>query len=344
MPWLDPRPFIFIVLYKSMTSTDTDISGTHSCSESSAEPLLNQPNHNSVMSATTVFPPHNPPVPSFDHNQSMPSRLYRRPSQPGVPIYSNQCTPVPTSSAFNVSDQQVGFETPPRSNTGSLPSSMQQYPVSMRQAASVPVSRTSSQPHSRSASLSNSIPIDSGPHLDIVGYPVTEIVTMLASKLQNLIISNDRIKHSPSSSLSRINSFPTSATSTSNRSDPRLLSFHARNIPSITITAYLNRILKYCPTDPEVFISVLVYFDRILRIANRRALPIFGSYFVPHNVTMTPPLVHNSLPGPMHDDDLFTIDSFNVHRLVITTVTVATKFFSDQFYTNSRYARVSYIN
>ncbi|KAG6821892.1 hypothetical protein H0H93_006888, partial [Arthromyces matolae] len=33
------------------------------------------------------------------------------------------------------------------------------------------------------------------------------------------------------------------------------------------------------------------------------------------------------------------IDSYNVHRLVIAGVTVASKFFSDVFYTNSRYAK-----
>ncbi|EGN91484.1 hypothetical protein SERLA73DRAFT_164450 [Serpula lacrymans var. lacrymans S7.3] len=36
----------------------------------------------------------------------------------------------------------------------------------------------------------------------------------------------------------------------------------------------------------------------------------------------------------------FVIDSYNIHRLVIAGVTVASKFFSDVFYTNSRYAKV----
>lgn len=36
----------------------------------------------------------------------------------------------------------------------------------------------------------------------------------------------------------------------------------------------------------------------------------------------------------------FTIDSYNIHRLLIAGVTVASKFFSDVFYTNSRYAKV----
>ena len=37
----------------------------------------------------------------------------------------------------------------------------------------------------------------------------------------------------------------------------------------------------------------------------------------------------------------FVIDSYNIHRLIIAGVTVASKFFSDVFYTNSRYAKVS---
>ncbi|ORY88659.1 cyclin PHO80-like protein, partial [Leucosporidium creatinivorum] len=88
------------------------------------------------------------------------------------------------------------------------------------------------------------------------------------------------------------------------------LCFHARNVPAISIEAYLLRILKYCPTTNEVFLSLLVYFDRMAR----------------------------------KDEDgtskLFAIDSFNIHRLVIAGVTVASKFFSDVFYTNSRYAKV----
>ena len=338
-----------------MTTIDSSLSGSYTCSDTShQQPLVEQqPDPSRAMSATTVYPnPYYPPASAFNHNPSNPPpRLYRRPSQPGLPIYSNQCTPVPTASGFGVSDQYTGSEnTPARSNTGPplpLSSSIHQFtqgmaqPPILRTNTNTPVTRTLSQPHPRISSLSNPpTPIDPAIHLDIVYHPVAELVTMLASKLQNLITSNDRLKHSPTS-LSKGPGFsPPTPTSSPNKSDSRLLSFHARNIPSITITAYLNRILKYCPTDPEVFISVLVYFDRILRIANHQAQPIFGSYFTSYNVIPTPPFVHSPQSAPTRDDDTFTIDSFNVHRLVITTIAVATKFFSDQFYTNSRYARV----
>jgi hypothetical protein len=72
----------------------------------------------------------------------------------------------------------------------------------------------------------------------------------------------------------------------------------------------LLRILKYCPTTNEVFLSLLVYFDRMSKLVGDST----GRTFV--------------------------IDSYNVHRLVIAGVTVASKFFSDVFYTNSRYAKV----
>lgn len=88
------------------------------------------------------------------------------------------------------------------------------------------------------------------------------------------------------------------------------LTFHARNIPTITLEMYLLRILKYCPASNEVFLSLLVYFDRMSKLAKEAC----GKAFV--------------------------IDSYNIHRLVIAGVTVASKFFSDVFYTNSRYAKV----
>ena len=45
------------------------------------------------------------------------------------------------------------------------------------------------------------------------------------------------------------------------------------------------------------------------------------------------------LPAPA---TYFVVDSFNIHRLIIAGVTCASKFFSDVFYTNSRYAKVYY--
>ncbi|KAL9559541.1 hypothetical protein MBANPS3_000367 [Mucor bainieri] len=82
--------------------------------------------------------------------------------------------------------------------------------------------------------------------------------------------------------------------------------FHARSLPSIDINAYLLRILKYCPCANECFLSLLVYFDRMSQ----------------------------------NKVDPLRIDSYNIHRLVIAGIMVSSKFFSDIFYTNTRYAKV----
>ncbi|GBE79121.1 cyclin-domain-containing protein [Sparassis latifolia] len=88
------------------------------------------------------------------------------------------------------------------------------------------------------------------------------------------------------------------------------LTFHARQIPTIALDSYLQRIQKYCPASNEVFISLLVYLDRMTRLARDAC------------------------------GEIIPIDFYNIHRLIIAGITVASKFFSDVFYTNSRYAKV----
>lgn len=88
------------------------------------------------------------------------------------------------------------------------------------------------------------------------------------------------------------------------------LTFHARQVPTIGLDSYLQRIQKYCPASNEVFISLLVYLDRMTRLARDAC------------------------------GEIIPIDFYNVHRLIIAGITVASKFFSDVFYTNSRYAKV----
>ncbi|KAJ2000842.1 cyclin-like protein interacting with PHO85, partial [Coemansia thaxteri] len=85
--------------------------------------------------------------------------------------------------------------------------------------------------------------------------------------------------------------------------------FHARSVPTIDLETYLSRIVKYCPCQSEVFLGLIVYMQHIIDRCARRRLP-------------------------------FTVDAFSIHRLVITAVTIASKWFSDVFFTNSRYAKV----
>ena len=126
------------------------------------------------------------------------------------------------------------------------------------------------------------------------------------------------------------------------------------------------RILKYCPTTNDVFLSLLVYFDRLSRVGalgHFPGEPPLGSYDAPNGASMnqgalspistpwssnyavsrgTPSETNEPAPQGHGFPGIsgFAIDSYNVHRLVIAGITVASKFLSDVFYTNARYAKV----
>lgn len=212
-----------------------------------------------------------------------------------------------------------------------------------------------------------------GQQYEISAMPVTDIIEMVAGLLTKITTTNDHQhdhihRHIP----------PPEGTAGLDQQATSVLAFHGKNAPSITILSYLSRIHKYCPTTYEVFLSLLVYFDRMAEIVNRASLPItsdnmlsqenrgsnsknFGESRGTARGPATPPSSGPFRPqqgNPMSghtphtsgeaDADVdaynlshfFVVDSFNIHRLVIAGVTCASKFFSDVFYTNSRYAKV----
>eukprot|EP00918_Siedleckia_nematoides_P033289 GHVU01072257.1.p1 GENE.GHVU01072257.1~~GHVU01072257.1.p1 ORF type:complete len:219 (+),score=38.92 GHVU01072257.1:402-1058(+) len=85
----------------------------------------------------------------------------------------------------------------------------------------------------------------------------------------------------------------------------QLTRFHAIQAPAITIKDYLDRIQKYFNCSNECFVLALVYIDRIVKL---------------------------------HQE--FTVSILNIHRLLITSVMLAAKFFDDVYFSNAFYARV----
>ena len=215
--------------------------------------------------------------------------------------------------------------------------------------------------------------------------PVTDIIEMVAGLLTKITTTNDRQhehlhRHIP----------PPDGTTGLSQQTTSVLAFHGKNVPSITILNYMSRIHKYCPTTYEVFLSLLVYFDRMTEMVNNDSVcslrqtarqsgeyrksqsgmgrmslgdstasaedakttrplvvtpPSSGSLNV-QDPSAAPPSPIVTAAGPSLNPDptnlshFFVVDSFNIHRLVIAGVTCASKFFSDVFYTNSRYAKV----
>ncbi|EXJ76012.1 uncharacterized protein A1O5_00520 [Cladophialophora psammophila CBS 110553] len=215
---------------------------------------------------------------------------------------------------------------------------------------------------------------DTGRQYEISAMPVTDIIEMVAGLLTKITTTNDR-QHE--------HHRPIPLTEEQSHLNPHascVLAFHGKNVPGITILSYLSRIHKYCPTTYEVFLSLLVYFDRMTEMVNRGLLgnvhrgPDDSPATAPESSTPTPrspvpmnvdsPQEHHDISTPPSPSDsrqhsqpqhrsspqsssiptdlsqFFVVDSYNIHRLVIAGVTCASKFFSDVFYTNSRYAKV----
>lgn len=145
---------------------------------------------------------------------------------------------------------------------------------------------------------------------DLAKYPTVDTIRLLASLLERMTIANDLLNKSQQPTAQRRGSLQQQPAPPP--PPPAYTRFHARLVPSIDIYSYLTRILKYCPCANECFLSLLVYFDRM----SKNSLALTGKPF--------------------------TIDSFNIHRLIIAGVMVASKFFSDVFYTNTRYAKVGF--
>lgn len=89
------------------------------------------------------------------------------------------------------------------------------------------------------------------------------------------------------------------------RADPgQITKFHAMKAPGIGILQYLERIHKYASCSNECFVLALIYIDRLIQRNN------------------------------------FLLTELNVHRVVITSILLAAKFFDDAYYNNAYYAKV----
>lgn len=227
------------------------------------------------------------------------------------------------------------------------------------------------------------------PKYEISAMPIADVIEMVAALLTKITTTNDRqhehlhrpLPHTADSSNSVASgNIRNSGGDQLDGLTQSVLAFHGKNVPSITVLSYLSRIHKYCPLTYEVFLSLLVYFDRMTERVNPSSFDdhnddragsergIGNSQWRegvanegPHEEPRTPislsqgssmeDVRHGQITPPEDEaarreqaeldlHNYFVVDSFNIHRLVIAGVTCASKFFSDTFYTNSRYAKV----
>lgn len=323
------------------------------------------------------------------------------PTTTGTPSYNQSPTTVfdlPASTSSRTSNASSKSHSPHHAANN-------QSPRSNRSPPSPPRIKVKSLSHIQSFVIDDANPLASSrassrlslagreitPQYEISEMPVAEIIEMVAGLLTKMTTTNDRQQ-------SFLDAHPLPESEGLNMQTGSVMAFHGKNVPSISILSYLSRIHKYCPTTYEVFLSLLIYFDRMtervnsgpksLRQANEESMarhlarqaeegvqtasqqtpahhlgdpqsmthdvstpPSSGSSGRPKDAinntsqSMPPsppnPLDPSSASDPTNLNHFFVVDSFNIHRLVIAGVTCASKFFSDIFYTNSRYAKVS---
>ncbi|KAK9691889.1 hypothetical protein RND81_09G226700 [Saponaria officinalis] len=91
----------------------------------------------------------------------------------------------------------------------------------------------------------------------------------------------------------------------SSRSSLNLEVFHGIRAPNISIPKYLERLYKYTECSPSCFVVAYIYIDRLV-----------------------------------HKHPQMMLLTLNVHRLLLTTLMVASKILDDVQYNNAFYAKV----
>jgi hypothetical protein len=82
-------------------------------------------------------------------------------------------------------------------------------------------------------------------------------------------------------------------------------SFDGVKPPPIELQQYIQRLYNYIPCSSHCFVYAIIYVDRILRV-----------------------------------NKSFKLSELNVHRIFFTALVVASKFYDDEYYSNSWYGRV----
>ncbi|KAI1401784.1 cyclin-domain-containing protein [Hypoxylon fuscum] len=312
-------------------------------------------------------------------------------TQTATSAATSSATPTPTPTQSHTQQQQPSpdsdtYKSPaPQVHVDNAPPPQQGHTVFVRDLAHIQsLARADLMNGGNGPGILNDPPLQAMKY-EISQMPIGDIIEMVAALLTKITTTND-LQHDAlhrnathQQTAANHNSEGTSMSPLSSS----VLAFHGKNVPAITILSYLSRIHKYCPTTYEVFLSLLVYFDRMTERVNTMVMEAEAARRQSQQQSRAAAEAQHgqNADSEMRDDDsddsdgtesdlvdddasqkgkarknrekraknappptapatYFVVDSFNIHRLIIAGVTCASKFFSDVFYTNSRYAKV----
>ncbi|XBW37485.1 hypothetical protein QEN19_003066 [Hanseniaspora menglaensis] len=153
---------------------------------------------------------------------------------------------------------------------------------------------------------------DEEEYVRFMEYPTANLLEMMSCLLTKIVETNDEL--GKNTTLNNENGEQDNLRTTDFIRQSKTLLFRGQNIPHFPINKYLQRAHQYCATSNDVYLSLLVYFDKL------------------------------SQPPAENFEPKLILDSYNIHRLIITAFTVATKFSQDIYFTNKRYAKVGGIS
>ena len=121
------------------------------------------------------------------------------------------------------------------------------------------------------------------------------------------------------------------------------------------MSRYLSRILKYSPCSTESLLAILIYFERISVCSSLIFTSTSNLLQDTTNTSQTSSpvdcmqrqLSSTHINGSEEriiscDQHAIVIDSYSIHRLLITAALVSIKFLSDVFYTNLHVSSMSF--
>jgi hypothetical protein len=322
--------------HASSTSTTPDQWLPSRSATSSAIPPPREPATSARGAPPSVFRHHS--TPAHAHALHPPATSSTSTSIP-IPPYDQSSTASPAPSG-TVSTSSTSSSLPAASDAHASPTRAKRAsedntpPILLRDLNHVVELAKEDRSRAQTSPARRSRGYEDKRRYEISSMPVSDVIEMVAALLTKITTTNDRQHEHLHRNIPPPDTVGMSTTTNS------VLAFHGKNVPSITILSYLSRIHKYCPTTYEVFLSLLVYFDRMTERVNKKHMQGVGG-----GTVSTAENGPEASPAPVepyhhHSSHVFVVDSYNIHRLVIAGVTCASKFFSDVFYTNSRYAKV----